>query len=278
MSPASALATRQRLRAHADQSDLLFERVLEQYARERLLGRLTGIPLAEGLVARGGTAIAARLGVPHRLVRRLDLLHTGEGSQDRAMAALREATGTEGDDLFLDPATLRATLLDPDRPNSRIRVKLFAYLAGAEIPLQLEISFAASVAPDPELVDLPVLPDTPPLRLPVARFETIAAECLREITARPRVSRRMTDYFDLWMCLQVDPLEGLEDAVRAAFEARADDVPAAVPDGLSERFAASEHARRQWDVFTSQGGLEADVDLEAIAGEIRERTGSQFED
>ena len=275
---AAALGARTHLRSIARERGVLFERLLEQYARECLLARLTATAWGEDLVLRGASAIAARLGVPHRRIDRLELLHLGKSDPDRAMAVFREVSGTAADDLFLDPATLRGELREPDGPFPRLRVKLFAYLEKAAIPLKVEVSFADAVVPEPELVELPVLPDTRPLTMPVVQFETIAAECLVEIVGRNRRKRRMTDLFDAWMTLQVDPLEGLEEAVTAAFEARGVEVPVGIPDGLSEGYATSEHAWRQWDVFTSQGGLEADVDLEAIAGEIRERTGSQFED
>ena len=274
----TALDTRQRLRSIAQERGVLFERILEEYARECLLARLIATAWGEDLAIRGATAIAARLGVPHRRIGRLELVHMGGSDPDRAMAVFREVSGTAADDLFLDPETIRGELLDPDGPCPRLRVKLFGYLEKAAIPLKVEVTFADAVVPEPELVELPALLDSPPVTMPVVRFETIAAECLVEIVTRPRVSRRMTDYFDLWMAMQVDPLEGLEEAVTAAFDAREVQAPVGVPDGLSEGYAASEHALRQWDAFTSQGELEADVDLEAIAGEIRERTGSQFED
>ena len=274
----SALDTRLRLLAHAGCQGLLFERVLRQYARERLLARLTATAWGEDLVIRGATAIAARLGVPHSRIDRLDLLHLGKSDPDRAMAAFRRVAGLAEDDLLLDPATLRGEPRDPDGPCPRLRVKLFAYLAKAAIPLQVEVTFADAVVPEPELVELPVLPDTRPLTMPVVGFETIAAESLVEIVTRPRVSRRMTDYFDLWMCTQVDPLEGLDEAIAATFEARGVEVPVGIPDGLSEEYAASKHARGMWDAFMARGEIGAQVDLEAVVEEIRERVGAVFED
>ena len=271
MPQATVLDTRLRLREHAHEQGLLFDRVLGQYARERLLARLAATAWGEDLVIRGATALAARLGIPHRRVERLELVHMGGSDPDRAMTAFRRVAGLAEDDLLLDPETLRGELLDPDGPCSRLRIKLFAYLAKAAIPVQMEVTFADAVVPEPELVELPVLPDTRPLTMPVVGFATIAAESLVEIVTRPRRTRRMADYFDLWLATQVDPLEGLEEAVRATFEARGVEVPTGIPDGLSEGFVASEHAQRQWDAFVARGEVGAQVELEAVVGEIRER-------
>ena len=277
MTQATDLDTRLRLREHARDQGLLFERVLEQYARERLLARLTATAWGEDLALRGAAAISARLGVPHRHIGRLELLHTVRGDPDRAMATFQAVAGLAEDDLLLDTATLRGEMLDSEGPLPRVRIKLFASLAKAEIPLQLEVTFADAVVPEPELVELPVLPNTRPLTMPVAGFESIAAESLFEIATRSRRIRRMTDLFDLWMTVQVDPLDRLEEAVRMAFDARGVQVPLEVPDGLSAEYAASEHALRLWDGFMARGGVEAQVELEAVVGEIRDRVGPVFE-
>ena len=275
---APVLDTYPRLRDHAREHGLPFERVLEQYAHERLLARLVATAWGEDLVLRGASAMAARLGAPHRRSGRLECLHIGEGGPDRALAAFREVAGHAQDDLFLDPATLRGKVLDPDGPCPRLRIKQFAYLTKAEIPIRVEVTFTDAVVPDPELLELPKPLGLSPVRVPVVRFETVAAKCLFEIVVRNRLTRRMADYFDLWTAMQVDPLEELEEAVRATFEACGTPVPAEVPDGLSDGCAASEHARRQWDAFLARGEVGAQVDLGVVVEEIRERVLPVFED
>ena len=273
-----ALDTRHRLRELAHERGVLFERVLEEYTRERLLARLRATMWGRELVVCGACAIAARLGVPHRRIDRLELLPMGGGDPDRAMAAFRVVSGYGQGSLTFDPESLRARLVDPGGPVPELRVKQFAYLMKAQIPVEVAVSFVDSVVPAPEVLALPALLDFAPVEMRVVRFETIAAECLFEIVSRPRRTRRMADFFDAWMCAQVDPLEGLEAAVRAAFGARGGGVPAGVPDGLSEGYTGSEHALRLWDAFMARGGVEAQVGLEAVVEEIRERVGPVFED
>ena len=276
MNQATALDTRLRLRAHARGQDLLFERVLQQFARERLLARLGVTAWGEDLVLRGGAAVSARLGVPHRRIDRLEALHLGESDPDRAMTAFQVVSGYGQGDLVFEPASLRAKLLEPSGPVPRMRIKQVARLMKAVIPIEIEVPFVDAVVPEPELVELPVLPDTRPLTMPAVQYVTIAAECLGEIVIRNRRTRRMTDYFDLWMTTQVDPLEGPDAAVWAVFEARGVEVSTGIPDGLSEGYAASEHAQRLWDAFMARGEVGAQVDLEAVVEEIRERVEAVF--
>jgi len=199
------------------------------------------------------------------------------------MAVFRAVTGSARDHLLFDSATLRGRLLDPSRPVPRLRIKQLARLVKATIPVEVEVTFGepgtAGLLPDlvPELTDLPTLADAPTAALPVARFETIAAECLVEIVKRPRVSRRMADYFDLWMCMQVDPLDALEEAVRASFAARGVEMPDEGLDGLWDEYAASEHAKGLWASFVERGEPGAAFELEEVVEEIRKRVASMLE-
>ena len=272
-----ALDTRHRLRELAHERGVLFERVLEEYTRERLLARLRATMWGRELVVCGACAIAARLGVPHRRIDRLELLPMGGGDPDRAMAAFRVVSGYGQGSLTFDPESLRARLVDPGGPVPELRVKQFAYLMKAQIPVEVAVAFVDSVVPAPEVLALPAILDFKPVEMPTVQFETVAAESLFEIVSRPRVSRRMTDYFDLWMATQVDPLEGLEEAVRAAFETRGVEVPVGTPDRLTEGYMGSEHALRLWDAFMARGEVEAQVDLERVVEEIGERVGPVFE-
>ena len=277
MSQAAALETRTRLRSIAHERGALFERVLHQFAHERLLARLRATLWGRELVLRGAAAIAARLGVPHRRIRRLELANVGSDNSDRAVGAFRAVSGYGQGALTYEPDSFHARLVTPASPVQELRIRQFATLVKARIPVEVSVSFIDSVVPAPEVLALPTLLDFNPVEMRVVQFETIAAECLVEIVTRPRVRRRMTDYFDLWMCMQVDPLEGLEEAVRVAFEARRGEVPVGIPDGLSDGYAASEHARGVWDVFMARGEVEAQVKLEAVVEEIRERVRPTFE-
>ncbi len=191
----SALHTRARLRELAVDLGTPFDRVLGEYGQERALARLAD--RGGELALRGGSAIAARLGVPHRRLRRLELLFTGEGGADGAVALVRSVSGLTDDDLFFDPATFRAHLPSQHSP-SRVRVRQFTYLAGAEIPLEVEVDLAAGTRPGSEIVELPSLVGRPPLEFGAAPFGAVAADCIVEIARRDRRARRMADYYDLW--------------------------------------------------------------------------------
>ena len=63
----------------------------------------------------------------------------------------------------------------------------------------------------------------------------------------------MKDYYDVWMLMStfaLDP-DRLRKAVVATFARRNTAVPALIPDGLSDAFAADPAKQRQWVAFAS---------------------------
>ena len=71
------------------------------------------------------------------------------------------------------------------------------------------------------------------------------------MVALGRANSRMKDYYDVWMLtsvFEIDP-ERLRRAIVATFARRSTVIPTAVPDGLSEAFAADAAKQRQWDAF-----------------------------
>jgi hypothetical protein len=66
-----------------------------------------------------------------------------------------------------------------------------------------------------------------------------------------RANSRMKDYYDVWMLTSAFDIEHerLSRAIVATFARRSTVIPAEVPDGLSDAFAADSAKQRQWDAF-----------------------------
>ena len=66
-----------------------------------------------------------------------------------------------------------------------------------------------------------------------------------------RANSRMKDYYDVWKLTSAFDIEHerLRRAIVATFSRRSTVIPAAVPDGLSDAFAADAGKQRQWDAF-----------------------------
>jgi hypothetical protein len=131
------------------------------------------------------------------------------------------------------------------------RIRTTAALAGARIPITVDIGFGDAVEPGVEDIDLPALLDMPSPHLRAYPPETVIAEKFHAMVVLGRANSRMKDYYDVWMLTSAFDIEHerLSRAIVATFARRSTVIPAEVPDGLSDAFATDSAKQRQWDAF-----------------------------
>jgi Nucleotidyl transferase AbiEii toxin, Type IV TA system len=166
--------------------------------------------------------------------------------------------------------TIEAIREEVEYGGSRLRTT--AALAGARIPITVDIGFGDAVEPGIEDIDLPVLLDLPSPHLRAYPPETVIAEKFHAMVALGRANSRMKDYYDVWMltnAFEIDP-ERLRRAMGATFARRTTAIPASIPDGLSDDFSGDASKQRQWTAFV--GALSGQVpELARVVSDLRKR-------
>jgi predicted nucleotidyltransferase component of viral defense system len=251
------------------------ELLLTRYALERLLHRLSLSPHRERFVLKGAMLVATWFDEPHRATRDVDLLGFGDPAPDVLLAYFRNVMAIELDDgVSFDGNGLRIEAIREELEYGGSRLRTTARLAGARIPITVDIGFGDAVEPGVEDIDLPVLLDMPSPHLRAYPPETVIAEKFHAMVALGRANSRMKDYYDVWMLtstFELDPMR-LRQAV-AAFARRKTAIPVMVPDGLSEAFASDPGKQRQWAAFAQN--LSGSVpDLAVVVGGLRQRLGA----
>ena len=245
-------SVRQRLLNLAHARGQPMELLLTRYALERLLHRLSLSPHRERFVLKGAMLLATWFDEPHRATRDVDLLGYGDAAEDALLATFREIMAVEADDgVTFDLKGLRIEAIREEVEYGGWRLRTTAALAGARIPITVDIGFGDAVEPGVEDIDLPVLLDLPSPYLRAYPPETVVAEKFHAMVALGRANSRMKDYYDVWMltsAFELDP-ERLRRAILATFARRSTAIPAEVPDGLSDAFATDPGKQRQWDAF-----------------------------
>ena len=228
------------------------ELLLTRYALERLLHRLSLSPHRERFVLKGAMLLATWFDEPHRATRDVDLLGFGDAAEDSLLATFREIMAVGVDDgVRFDLKGLRIETIRQEVEYGGSRLRTTAALAGARIPITVDIGFGDSVEPGVEDIDLPVLLDMPSPHLRAYPPETVIAEKFHAMVVLGRANSRMKDYYDVWMltsAFQLEPAR-LRRAIAATFARRSTVIPAEVPDGLSDSFSADPGKQRQWDAF-----------------------------
>jgi hypothetical protein len=153
------------------------------------------------------------------------------------------------DGIVFRPDTLVAAAARAEDEYSGVRVAFQVELAGARLPIHVDIGYGDAITPGAQDIEYPSLLDLPRPRLKAYPPETVVAEKFQAMTALGMVNSRMKDFFDLWAIANTFPFEGvvLAEAMRATFKRRETPLPTEPPLALTAAFAEAKQA--QWTAF-----------------------------
>jgi len=270
---ASRIASiRQRLldRARARGED--FQLVLDRFAVERLLYRLSISPYRDQFLLKGAMLFALWFNQPHRPTRDADFLGFGTPEPERLAGIMRELCAITGDDgLTFDADSIDVAAIREQAEYDGLRITLRATLGSARCHVQWDVGFGDAVTPGPQQADYPVLLDEmPPPRLRTYPRETVFAEKLEAIATLGIANSRMKDYFDLHALVREGAMDHatLVDAIRATFQRRATALPDGVPFGLTVTFSKDTQKQAQWTAFLRRNQLAAG-ELAKVVNDLR---------
>jgi hypothetical protein len=173
--------------------------------------------------------------------------------------------------MFHSESVEGARIKDDDEYDG-VRIKLLAKLAGARIPVQIDIGFGDAVYPEPELASFPVLL---PMQAPLIRAyprESAIAEKFHAMVVLDIRNSRMKDFYDVWLMANTWTFDmaSLRKAILASFERRGSTIPAGVPFALTDDFLNDPQKKQQWNAFVSRLNLGATApSLEAVGAVLR---------
>lgn len=247
-----ASSVRARLANVAKANGDAFQDVLQRYANERILHRLSKSEYREDFVLKGAVLFVMWTGKPHRSTKDLDLLSRGDFDESRlqeVMATVLEAPVDPDDGLLFSGKEIRVSKIREDKRYGGLRVITTAKLAGARIPVQIDVGFGDAARP--EVQEMHSLLDLPP---PVVRAYTpyeVVAEKVEAMIQLQTSNSRMKDFFDVRYLAEHFEFEGarLGRAIRDTSQRRQTILP---PEGVSELFSrlrARPEKLSQWAGF-----------------------------
>ena len=277
--PAASVRARLLQLARARSED--FQLVLTRYGLERLMARLGRSPYRDRFVLKGAMLFALWSDEPHRATRDVDFLGYGDASETELQAVFREicTQPVEEDGMVFDPDSVRVEPIRDDAEYGGMRVTLAGSLAGAHVPIQVDIGLGDAVTPDPQEITYPVLLDGPAPQLLSYPRETVVAEKLQAIVAFGIANSRMKDYYDLWVIASRHEFDGdvLARALRNTFDRRHTELPERTPVGLSAEFAGDPGKNTQWNAFldrVSGGGVAERPALPEVCRQLEQFLGA----
>ena len=236
-----------------------FQVLLTRYALERLLYRLSQSAHRNRFVLKGAMLFVTWVEASFRPTRDLDLLGYGENSPEAIRETFRAILSQSVDDdgVVFDVDRLETAPIREDLEYGGVRVRTQATIAGARIPIQVDVGFGDAITPGPIEIDYPTLLDAPAPHLRAYPIETVVAEKFHALATRGITNSRLKDYYDLWLIAETFELERglLAAAVRQTFARRDTELPQEKPTGFSEAYV--ETWRGQWRTFLTRERMAA---------------------
>lgn len=240
-----------------------FQRILSDFAIERFLYRLGISEHAERYILKGAMLFRVWSSDRHRATWDLDLLGRGANGIDDVVVVVREVCSIRVEDgIEFDLDSIEGEDIRAADEYAGVRVRFVAYLAGARIPMQVDVGFGDAVTPTPHREAYPVMLDFPAPHVLAYPRETVIAEKLDAMITLGVTNSRMKDFFDVHVLASSFDFDGavLVDAIRKTFERRSTPIPDERPLALTQEFLGAPTRQTQWRAFLKRGRLEGPVE------------------
>ena len=251
-----------RLRNLARLGDVDFNALLDRYAAERFLYRLSASGEVDRFTLKGAALFRVWIEQDLRPTRDVDFLAAGGAD----LSTIRTAMETicvipcPEDGVVFDAARLRIRNIRRDQPEGGLRARLQGSLGTIRLALQMDIGFGDVITPKREQQDYPTLLDLPAPRLWTYPRETVVAEKLEAMVSRDETNSRVKDLWDVACLARRFAFDGetLRTAIAETFRCRGtsftDERPAALLPGYYDDPARTQH----WQVLRRQVVANAD--------------------
>lgn len=266
---ASVLA---RLRNHSKSREAPFQQVLQQYAIERFLYRISKSKHAQTVVLKGALLLKT-IGISGaRPTMDIDMLREGKADQASLVALVKDCATLEvqADGLTFLTDSVTAEEITKDSEYKGTRILLDARMDNVRVRVQVDFGAGDVMTPGPRVLEYPVLLDSDTIQLRAYPIESAIAEKLQAMVALGSANSRMKDFYDVWICskhLDFDT-DTLLDAIGATFKNRETLVPAEDFEALTADFA--DQHRVQWNAFVRKMGEDELTDAFAnVVTELR---------
>ena len=250
---ASVLA---RLRNAAKSSGVPFQQVLQQYAAERFLYRISKSGHANSVILKGALLLKT-IGIPRaRPTLDIDMLRKGKADEESLIALVKDCATLEvqADGLtFLDDSIV-AEEIKKDSEYKGTRILMDARMDNVRLRIQIDFGVGDVMVPGPRSIEYPVFLGGDTIQLLAYPVETAVAEKLHAMVALGNANSRMKDFYDVWMCSKHIDFDSdtLLKAIAATFKNRETPVPAEEFEALTTSFV--DQHRVQWNAFVRKMG------------------------
>jgi len=247
-----AASVRQRLLNESRRLARPFDELLQYFAMERFLYRLSKSSYASSFVVKGAAMFGIWGGPISRPTRDVDLLGRTSNELDDLVNVIKDicVQEVEPDGLLFDAGSVEGQRIIEAAAYEGIRIRFRGTLGAARIFMQVDVAFGDVVVPDTCVVDYPTMLDMPAPRLQGYSRESTIAEKFEAMVRLGIANSRMKDFFDIWLLSTQFDFDGetLAEAIKQTFSHRRTDIPPR-PTALTKEFTEDGSKQMQWSAF-----------------------------
>jgi predicted nucleotidyltransferase component of viral defense system len=253
-----AASVHQRLLNKAKESSRPFNELLQYFAIERFIYRLSKSPHADQFILKGALMFSAWCGLESRPTMDIDLLGKVDNQLDTITTVMKDAclTDVKPDGMSFDANTVEGVRITEDAEYEGVRVRVHGSLGKARISIQIDIGFGDVIVPDARTMSYPAILDFPAPMLKGYTMESTIAEKFQAMVKLGVLNSRMKDFYDIWFLSQTFDFKGevLTEAIEKTFEKRSTliNLEAALFD---PSFGMDRDKDVQWKGFISKAKL-----------------------
>lgn len=252
-------SVRQRLLNKSRETDRPFSELLQYFAMERFLYRLSQSPHEKKFILKGALIFNVWRMQETRPTMDIDFLGITDNRIEVIVAIVKDICqqDVEPDGLVFDPDSVEGEDIVNDADYGGVRIRFRGTLGTARITMQLDIGFGDVIVPEPEILVYPVILDLPTPELKGYTRESVVAEKFEAMIKLGILNSRIKDFFDIWLLSRQFDFQGvmLAQAITETFANRGTAV-VAEPVAFTEAYANDAARQTQWRGFIRKNRLQ----------------------
>jgi len=253
-----AASVRQRLLNRAKETDRPFNELLQYYAMERFLYRLSKSRYSDNFVLKGALMLTVWEAPLTRPTMDIDFLGQIDNDIETLISVIKAICSqkVEPDGITFDLTSVTGASITRDADYEGVRIRFHGSLGTARFTIQLDIGFGDVVIPAPTSFEYPTILDLPAPKLRGYSKESTIAEKFEAMAKLGALNSRMKDFFDIWLLSRQFDFEGdrLAAAIEKTFSTRGTDIQSE-PIALTNSFAEDPAKVAQWRGFIRKNRL-----------------------
>ena len=262
----------QRLLNIAKETGRPFNELLQYFAMERFLFRLSRSTHANSFVLKGALLFRVWDTPDSRATRDIDFLGYVDNSPETLVNIVRDicANSDPNDGLSFDAESVVAQRIKEDADYEGVRIRFRGQLGNARIHMQVDVGFGDLIHPGAVQADYPTLLELAVPSLQTYPPETVIAEKSQAMVHLGSLNSRMKDFYDIWRMSRQFDFEGktLSEAIQRTFNNRGTEF--VVFGDVARELLESEDIKTQWLAFRRRVPVEAPDSFADVLASISE--------